>query len=293
MLTIDLGGTRVKAALFDRGAVGDLVVVDHGADALEPALQAVDQLIQRLAPHGVKAVGLCVPGLVDDEGRVVALPGKLEGIVGADLVGWLRARTGGSAIVVNDAIAYGVGAAAELPGRTVVVTLGTGVGTAVIENGRPLGAGPLGGGLLGGQLPLTADGPPDTSGRGGTIEGWCRAARLLAEVRQAGFAAADVPSACDAALAGQPQAVRGVQNYRAWLARAVAALCLAYTPDTVVLGGGPVRPDGLLVDGLAEQVQPYLWPSQHLQVRASEHGDAAALMGLSRLARAAAPEGER
>ncbi len=293
MLAIDLGGTRVKAAMFDRGAVGDLVVVEHGAETLDSALRAVDQVVGRLAPHGVDAVGLCVPGLVDDDSRVVALPGKLDGIVGADVVGWLRHRTGGTATVVNDAIAYGVGAAGDLPGRNVVVTIGTGVGTAVIENGEPLGKGPLGGGLLAGQLPLTADGPPDTSGRRGTIEGWCRADRLLAEVREAGCAVEDVPAAYDAALAGHPAAVAGVQAYRGWLARAVAALCLAYAPEAVILGGGPVRPDGMLVDGLADQVQPLLWPSQNVRVLASEHGDAAALVGLSRLARTATAKGNR
>lgn len=290
MLAIDLGGTRVKAACVDRGVVGDLVVVDHEAHALEPALLAVEQLIGRLAPDGVEDVGLCVPGLVDDDGRVIALPGKFEGIVGADLVGWLQARTGGRPVVVNDAIAYGVGAAARLTGRTVVVTIGTGVGTAVIENGLPLGKGPLGGGLLGGQLPLTDDGPPDTSGRGGTIEGWCRAARLLDEVRAAGGIAIDVPAAYDAALAGDPAALRGVNAYRGWLARGIAALCLAYAPDTVVLGGGPIRSDGLLVDGLAEEVIPLLWSGQGVQVTVSEHGDAAALVGLSILALRSAPD---
>ena len=106
MLAIDLGGSRVKAALFDRGAVGDLMVIDHGAQALEPALRAVDQVIRRLAPDGVDSVGLCVPGLVDDDGRVIALPGKLAGVVGPDHVGWFHARTGGPACVGDDRIPF-------------------------------------------------------------------------------------------------------------------------------------------------------------------------------------------
>ncbi len=287
MLAIDLGGTRVKAALVTDGVPGTVAVRTHAAGQLGPALDTVAGVIELLTPPGgVDEVGLCVPGLVDDAGRVTALPGKLAGIVGTDLVGWLTARTGARAVVVNDAIAYGVGAAADLPGRTLVLTLGTGVGTAVIEAGRPLGRGPLGGGLLGGQLPLTGDGPTDTSGRAGTIEGWCRAERLLAEVRQAGCLVNDVPAAYDAAVAGDAAALIGLASYRGWLARAVAALCLAYTPDSVVIGGGPVRPDGLLLDGLTEIVLPMLWPGQQVDVRASALGDASALRGLSILAEA-------
>lgn len=284
MLAIDLGGTRVKAALVTDGVAGDVHVRSHAAAQLAPALDTVGELLAQLAPDGVETVGLCVPGLVDEAGRVTSLPGKLAGIVGTDLVGWLEARTGGRALVVNDAIAYGVGAAANLPGRTLIVTIGTGVGTAVVEDGRPLGRGPMGGGLLGGQLPLTEHGPTDTSGRAGTIEAWCRADRLLAEVQTAGCEATDVPGAYDAALAGDHGALAGVMSYRGWLARALAALSLAYAPTTIVLGGGPIRPDGLLLRGLAELVQPLLWPGQSVQIQSSEHGDAAALMGLAILA---------
>ncbi len=284
MLAIDLGGTRVKAALVTEGVPGPVITRTHAASQLGPALDTVAEVIAALAPHGVEGVGLCVPGLVDDTGRVTALPGKLAGIVGADLVGWLVARTGGRAAVVNDAIAYGVGAAGDLPGRTVVMTIGTGVGTAVIEDGRPLGSGPLGGGLLGGQLPLTGDGPTDTSGRAGTIEAWCRADRVPAEVREAGCEVDGVPAAYQAAAEGDAAALAGLASYRRWLARGVSALCLAYAPQTVVIGGGPVRPDGLLLTGLTELVRPLLWPGMRVDVRASEHGDATALRGLALLA---------
>jgi predicted NBD/HSP70 family sugar kinase len=249
MLAIDLGGTRIKAGLVEQGAVQDVVTVDHGAATLEQALGCLAEVIARLAPEGADRVGLCVPGTVDG-GRIVALPGKLEGAVGADLVGWLQQRSRGSAFVVNDAVAYAVGEAAEEPGRTLVVTIGTGVGTCVVEDGRPLGRGPLGGGTLGGQLPLTEAGPTDTSGRAGTIEAWCRAERV-----------------------GEP-------GYAGMLARGMAALCLAYAPDTLVIGGGGARQE--LVAAL--DLTPLLWAGQRVTVRAARHGDAAAVLGLAALA---------
>jgi predicted NBD/HSP70 family sugar kinase len=246
MLAIDLGGTRIKAGIVPGGAVE---AVAHGSSTLAGALSCLEKLLDRIAPDGADVVGLCMPGVVDAD-RVVALPGKLDGAVGFDLVAWLTACTGGRAFVVNDAIAYGVGEAADEPGRTLVVTIGTGIGTCVVEDGRPLGRGPFGGGQLGGQLPLTSDGPLDTSGRPGTVEGWCRADRV------------DEP------------------GYADMLARGMAALCLAYAPDTLVIGGGGARPE--LFEGL--DLTPLLWPGQQVAIRPAKHGDGAALLGLARLA---------
>jgi predicted NBD/HSP70 family sugar kinase len=246
MLAIDLGGTRIKAGLVPGGGIE---VVAHDSSTLAGALSCLEDVLDRVAPDGSDVVGLCTPGVVADN-RVVALPGKLDGAVGFDLVSWLTACTGGRAFVVNDAVAYAVGEAADEPGRTLVVTIGTGVGTCVVEDGRPLGKGPLGGGTLGGQLPLTGDGPTDTSGRRGTVEAWCRADRV-----------------------GEP-------GYDAMLARGMAALCLAYAPDTLVIGGGGARPE--LIEGL--DLAPLLWPGQQVAVRPARHGDAAALLGLAALA---------
>ena len=246
MLAIDLGGTRLKAGVVPGG---DVEVVAHDSPTLSGALACLEEVLDRVAPDGSDVVGLCMPGVIDHD-RVVALPGKLAGAVGFDLVAWLTACTGGRAFVVNDAVAYAVGEAAQEPGRTLVVTIGTGIGTCVVEDGRPLGKGPLGGGTLGGQLPLTEDGPTDTSGRHGTIEAWCRADRV------------DEP--------GYPQ----------MLARGMAALCLAYAPDTLVIGGGGARPE--LVKGL--DLAPLLWSGQQVAVRMARYGDAAALHGLAALA---------
>lgn len=284
MLAVDLGGTRLKAAPVDpvTGAVvGDVLVAEH-AGSLEAA-RAV------LRPHlDGGPVALCVPGLVDD-GRVSALPGKLDGIVGRDLAEWLGAER---AVVANDAVAYAVGEAVHGAGagarRVVVVTIGTGVGTAVVEDGRPLGEGPLGGGLLGGQVPLgePGTGPYDTSGRQGTFEAWCRADRIAECVREAGVPVADAAEAF--ARRSEPAVARALTTYRSWLVRGLSLLALAHAPDVVVVGGGPLVEGSPVLDGVEPAVQGRLWEGQHAEVRRAALGDTAALVGLAVLARGSA-----
>ena len=240
-LLVDLGGTRMKTSAGPP--------VEHGGDWL-PAVRAA------VAAADAEEVALCVPGIVDG-GRVVSLPGKLPGIVGADLPALLDVPV---RVLTNDAHAYGLGEAVSGAGRgfsrVVVVTLGTGVGVAVLEDGAVLGRGPFGGGLLGGQLPIAATGGVDTAGRNGTIEALCRADALE---------------------------LSGMSQYRADLVRALTALALAHAPDCIVVGGGAAGPQ--LLEGVQQAVQAGLWPGQSVEVRLAELGDAAALHGLAALLR--------
>lgn len=276
----DLGGTRLKAS---RAAVAEAdveLVVEHGGE-WQGALR---QALQQLAPQGGD-LALCVPGLVDG-GRVVSLPGKLPGLAGADLCAVLGVPV---RLLLNDAIAYGTGEARVGAGRSacrvLVVTLGTGVGVAVLEDGRPLGRGPIGGGLLGGALPLPGpvDGRLDSAGRPGTFEARCSAAGLVDAVP----GAADVAAAYALLEAGDPRALSGFRDYRRWLARGLAALCLAHAPEVVVLGGGAAQEP--LLEGLEESVRAGLWPGQTVDVRLAELGDRAALVGLRARLPAGAP----
>lgn len=276
-VAIDLGGTRLKAACLIDGVPEQVVVIEHGGDWQEAVRAAADRA-------GADEIALCVPGLVDG-GRVVALPGKLPGIENVDLSGALGLSV---AVLVNDAAAYGIGEAVRGAGvghsRVVVVTLGTGVGVAVVEDGGPLGRGPLGGGLLGGQLVLGPGGSAtDTSGRTGTFEAYCRADSLVAAVP----GATDVADAYARLAAGEPAAEQGFSGYRGWLVRGLTSLALAHAPSCVVVGGGAAQPG--LLDGVPEALDAGLWAGQSVEVRPAVLGDAAALAGLGVLLRGRVP----
>ena len=297
-LAFDLGGTRLKAGVV---AVGTGEVV-HEADPVDAPAEwlAAQQLIEQVAAdlrrvHGdVAGAGLALPGVIDG-GTVVSLPGKLAGAEGADVAGWLAgtiARPGGATVVVNDAIAAGVGEATAGAGsgarRTVVVTLGTGVGVCVVEGGEPLGTGPFGGGILGGQLPigppdpglLEADGWVDTAGRTGTVEARCRAQALVAQAELRGGEWADARAVADAAAAGDVRALDAVAGYRADVARGLAALAHAHAPDRVVVGGGVAGAESLVHRGLEAAVNAQLAFGLRVGVLGAVLGSAAGLAGV-------------
>lgn len=288
ILAFDVGGTRLKAGLVDvrSGTVCRrrvLATPSHGAAALAQ-IETVGR--EWFIPGERTPVGLCVPGLVDG-GRIIALPGKLAGIVGVDLEARLRAAFGGPIVVLNDAIAFGLGEAHFGAGRpfrrSVVMTIGTGVGVSVLEHGLPLGEGPHGGGQLGGQIPIfdESSGPTDTNGRRGTIEARCAAARIVDAARRHGCRGDDIAALYRAHAARDPGAIAAIAEFQRDLARALIALAHAHAPDAIILGGGPMKEDNPIVEGLEAIVRSGLWPGYSVTVKTAARGDDAALLGVA------------
>lgn len=128
VLAFDLGGTRLKAAAVDGDGSFELLTAPSSLDAVAD----LGQKLLGTAP--CDKVGLCVPGIVED-GVVRTLPGKLAGVEGMDMRAWLASTFDlPVGAVVNDAVAFGWAEAAARPGRRVfTVTIGTGLGTVLVD----------------------------------------------------------------------------------------------------------------------------------------------------------------
>ena len=141
-LGIDVGGTGIKGALVDV-STGALVSDRFRLDTPHPANPAdVTETIVAVAEHfDVDApVGVAFPGVVLD-GVVHTAANLHPDWVGASLAGLVAPRLRGPAAFLNDADAAGLaeahfGAARGQQGVVVLVTFGTGIGVAMINNGE-------------------------------------------------------------------------------------------------------------------------------------------------------------
>jgi polyphosphate glucokinase len=135
-LAIDIGGSHLKASVLDdSGAMlAEPVRVDTPVGRPPAAIvDALAAMVAPLAPFDRISVGF--PGVVRD-GRVRTAPNlDHDGWAGFDLAGALRAALGAEVRVVNDADMQGLAVIAG-KGLEVVITLGTGFGTAIYVDGR-------------------------------------------------------------------------------------------------------------------------------------------------------------
>jgi polyphosphate glucokinase len=136
-LAIDIGGTGIKAALLDEaGALsGERQRVPTPPRPLTPEelVRAIDHVVAPFGPFDRVSVGF--PGYVRG-GRIVTAPNLgTEALSGFDLQSALAEHFGKPVRVLNDADVQGFGA---IRGRGIemMLTLGTGAGTALFNDGE-------------------------------------------------------------------------------------------------------------------------------------------------------------
>jgi glucokinase len=285
---IDVGGTNLKAvAIGTDGTVLRRVshaTQDGSASAAEWAQRARAAIASFDRELGTPAsIGVCAPGLVAVDRRSIAhLPGKLAGLVGVD---WTTAL-GRSEIVplLNDAHAALVAEAwigvAKDRRNVVMLTLGTGVGGAVIADGRLL-RGAIGRAGHIGHMSLNPEGPVSIAGMPGAIEvmiGDCTVAdRTNGRFRgTAALVAAYRANDRDATEIW-------LRSIRA-LACAVASCINLFDPEVVVLGGGISQAGEALFAPLALELDRIEWrPGGHrVPVVSAALGEWAGAMGAAR-----------
>lgn len=239
VLGIDIGGTSVKAVLmsgermiasgksepYDRPGRGRLI------EAVRRACSGMD--VQRCE------VGLCAPGAWDDATKSVALSAHVPGIVGIpldDLVEEsLGLRTRVRVSTDAHAAAYDIWRSERLRGRLLAISIGTGVGAAILDDGQLLRVSGRSSGHMG-QWDVSLEGeggetPIGPDGGRGALEAYLGAAALR---RRYG----DDPSVIEARLDANEPPLRA-------LARALRIAHAVYRPDHVrLLGGLGVRLGG-------------------------------------------------
>lgn len=136
-LAIDIGGTGIKAALLDGSGkmIGERQRVPTPPKPVTPdnLVRAIDAAVAQLGAFDRVSVGF--PGYIR-EGRVITAPNLgTEALAGFDLQSVLADHFGKPVQVLNDADVQGFGAI-EGRGIEMVLTLGTGAGTAIFRDGE-------------------------------------------------------------------------------------------------------------------------------------------------------------
>jgi glucokinase len=246
-----------------------------GAEVVQAIADVVAQLDAAVGSSGdagdsedaVPAVGVGAPGMLDREGRLRFAPNlpQAHGVNWQVLIG--ERLAGRRVVVENDAnlavLAEHRLGAAQGYRHVVMVTLGTGIGGGLIVDGRvQVGGNGFAGEI--GHMVVDPAGPPCPCGRRGCWERFASGGGLGLLAREAALAGRlpgvvalaggdpegvrgeDVTAA---ALAGDPDARRVIEQVGWWVGFGLANLACVLDPECFVLGGGLVAGAGdLLLD---------------------------------------------
>lgn len=272
IIGVDLGGTKVSA-----GAVrGDGVIrlAKHPVPAHDNAdivLDCIVDTITEVFDDSVVGIGFGVPSVVDVANGVVREVGNIPSWKEVHLKAALEERFGVPAWINNDANAFVVGehvyGSARGFSHAVGMTLGTGLGTGVVINGRLYHGANCGVGELG-----------MVSYRGGQLEDWCAGPFFKREYGVGG----DVLH--QQARQSDPAAVAAFEHYGRELAEGVMIALYAYDPEILVFGGSIASAFDLFEGGLREGLGSFEYPHviERLRIAASEL-DHAAVLGAAAL----------
>ena len=250
---VDIGGTKIAAAVVDDE--GRLVArVDRltpgrttRASVVEDTIVDAVQALRR--EHDVAAVGVGAAGFVDVAGRTVMFAPHLSWRE-EPLADRLATRLDVPVLLDNDANAalwaeHRYGAAREA-GDVVLVALGTGIGGALLVDGRVhRGHGGMAGEF--GHMQVVPDGRPCECGRTGCWEQYCSGKALARFATDAGRQLAG-PELTAAAHAGDIVARGAYAEVGRWLGVGVANVVAALDPALVIIGGGVSAAGDLLLE---------------------------------------------
>ena len=237
-------------------------------------------------------VSLSLPSLVDfAAGRIVSANDKYPDAVDLDLQAWCEDAFGLSLVIENDARAALLGesfcGAAEGAMDVLMLTLGTGIGSAVLVGGKPFRTTQAQGGNLGGHIPVAVRGRRCTCGAIGCMEAEASSWALpLIAAEWPGFSRSalarapriDFEALFDCAQAKDEVAGEIVEHcLRVWSV-GVVGLVHAYGPELVVLGGGVMHNADAILPALSAYVDRHAWtPSGAVRIVPARLGNHAPL----------------
>ncbi|GAA6617098.1 ROK family protein [Scytonema sp. NUACC26] len=286
VIGIDLGGTAIKLGRFasDGSCLQSLTVPTPQPATPLPVVKAIVDAIAQVDPEQqATAIGIGTPGPSDAAGRIAKIAINLPEWRDVPLADWLEAKTGKPTVVENDANCAGLGEAWLGAGcrfkNFILLTLGTGVGGAIILDGKLFAGHYRAAGELG-LITLIPDGLVCNSGNQGSLEQYVSVTAIR---RRTGKDPAELSTL---AKAGDAEALIFWQEYGIQLAAGLASLIYVLTPEAVVIGGGVSACAEFFLPSVHAEIERRVVPASRvgLHILPAELGNAAGMAGAAKLA---------
>ena len=302
---IDIGGTSIKYAAVDStGKVYDKEIQEiiKGEDqnvTIDKLIHNVKNYVYEHELVGkISGIGIGIPGSIDSKNGLVSYSNNLHWKE-LKVVELFKKETILPVKITNDANAAALGekvfGAGKKYDNVVMITLGTGVGSGIIINGK-IYEGLNGKGAEIGHSTLFVDGLPCTCGRKGCFEMYASATALIRQTREAmekhkrsllwkeaaEQGTVSGRTAFNAAKKGDKVAKEVIDNYVKYLSEGLLNVCNIFRPDCIVLSGGIANQGDYLLDKVKKYCKKfdYGYPNSPVsEIKVAEIGYDSGIIG--------------
>ncbi|OON97791.1 MAG: glucokinase [Candidatus Epulonipiscioides saccharophilum] len=303
---VDLGGTNIVVGLVnEEGKILDFMTWDTKKERpveliFDDIIKMTQEIISRnnLEKDQINGIGIGSPGIIDSKEGEIVYSNNIV-INNFYAVKYIEDKTGIKTKIANDADCAALGevvaGAAKGFKDAIVITLGTGVGSGIVIDGKIFNGFFPGGAEVGHQI-IVKDGEKCTCGNQGCFEAYASATALikmanrvakkypeskLADVKEEDMTA-KIPF--DLAWQGDKVALNVINNYIDYLAIGINNIINIFKPQVLLIGGGVSRQGDKLIKPLIERVQKMVFGG-HLstEIKVAILGNDAGLVGAAML----------
>ena len=308
---VDIGGTNVKIALVDKkGEISHPKTVPTRAEmGYEYTIGNITQCIKDLmteaniTTNDIEGIGFGFPGQIDCDNGVVRILPNIPGWIDVPIAEIMQKEFNVPVKVDNDVrcaalaeLNYGAGAGCK---NLVCITVGTGIGSGLIINGKLVRGASNAAGEIGHIKLQMHDGLICGCGDTGCFEAYASGPAIVAMAKDyvrggksaklgeiAGSTAAITPAiVCQAALEGDVVAKRIFTRMGEYLGIGLASVVNLLNPEKIVVGGGVADAGDLLLEPLRKTLIERAMPIQGSAVKVvpAQLGNTAGIIGSSLL----------
>ena len=307
---IDIGGMSIKAGVVDETGkilVKDTIVprVAEGQDAIaKDMFDLCEKVVKKagLTLDDISGVGFGSPGTVDADKGVITFAANL-GFKKFALLKEFSQYWSVKTAVGNDANCAALGETKFGGGKNkqnaFFVTLGTGVGTGFIVDGKIL-TGHKGGGSEGGHICIRMGGEKCSCGERGCWEAYASATGLIKQTEKALSKNPDSlmkntlengkvtgKTAFEAARLGDKAAIKVIDTYAKYVATGIVLLVNVFRPEVVMIGGGVSNAGDILLSRVSRYVNRHCFGDKRInpvpKIVLAELGNDAGIIGAASL----------
>lgn len=283
LIGVDLGGTRIRAALMDSdlNIIQRVETLTQSQEGIQPTLERIKEQVRRVMPADgspIRGIGLSVPGPTNPERGVIINPPNLMGWQEVYLGDILHEAFNVPIYVGNDANVAALAEVARGAARgyrhAIYITVSTGIGSGIVIDGR-LMLGTMGLAAEAGHMMIYFG-----EGRVSSLENEAAGPDMADQARQR-IAAGESSSMADAvageldaingatvgiaAQQGDPLALEIVTRSATLIGLGMVNLLHLFNPQILVVGGGVSNLGDLLFVPMRETIEKYCIAREYWQ----------------------------